>query len=440
MRRNVSELLVSPLFLGALATWAFNDHVLKHVAPGVVSGKLGDAAAMMAFPILLAATTAPVSGRLGLPQRRLLDVCALATAVLFAATKLNDTAANAYRLGLGAAQSLLGWSGASGGAALTMDPTDVLVTPLVLVPMLAVRGCLLPVRVFAPLAATAAVFALSLAGCGATVPRGAWRGDVTVRAHGGATDSSQFGKLGTVAVGVGSDDIAGTHRAGVAGASAEASFRVRRRGVVGGTVSTATGWVRSVDDDYQRFGAYSDRFGVLALGPTFGVYGKRFLITGGLMLVVGGGGGQEVASARVVALPYVRLEPGRPGHVHPILQAGSADGFTWDARALALGLSIPFSRGNLAFGYALGARVGPDLHGTRANPFVFATRHAAPLESYGWLELLARIGEHASLVMALQGGRQLPVASIGLRWNLGSLRSAPPDRTPYHWLPLPPSR
>lgn len=438
MSRAASDLLLTPLFIGALGTWAFNDHVLKRVAPGALSGKLGDAAAMIAFPILLAATLSPLTRLSSLSARRVMDVCAVATAVLFTATKLSTAAAAVYQVTLGAAQFAVGWASVLGPAAHTMDPTDALVTPLVVLPMLAIRGRLLVRLGTAPLAL--GLLMVMLSGCGVATPRGVWRGDVTVRAHGGLTENSQFDQHDSTLPVSGPDQRVGTHRAGVVGASADASMRVGRRAVVGATVSVATGSVSDVDDDYQRFGAYTKRYGVVALGPTFGLYGRRYLIRGGVTLTVAAAGGQGVGSPGVMPLAYLRVEPGRPERVHLVLQVGSADGFTWDGRVLAAGLSIPHARGHVAFGYSWGTRVGPDLHGTGVGALAFAHRRFAPFESYGWLELLVSVGDRASLVFGVQGGRQLPVASLGLRWELDAVRRVPPEGAVYHWVPLPPAR
>jgi hypothetical protein len=119
---------------------------------------------------------------------------------------------------------------------------------------------------------------------------------------------------------------------------------------------------------------------------------------------------------------------------------GSADGFTWDARVVAAGLSIPYPRGVLAIGYAVGTRVGPDLHGTQADPLSFAGRAATPFESYVWLEALVALRGSSSLVFSAQGGRQFPVASLGLRWRLDAVTRPPPEGALHPELPLPPMR
>lgn len=433
MSRSASDLLLSPLFVGALGAWAFNDHVLRALAPGVLSGKLGDAASMIAFPILLAATLTPITRTAGASETRVMDACALGTALLLAAIKLNEPIALAYRHALGALQYAVGWASVYAPVPHTMDTTDVLVIPLALLPMLAIRG-----RLAMPGRSTAVLLALLgvlLSGCGAARPH-AWRGDVTVRAHGGVTDSSQFDEYGWV----GSADRAYTHRAGVVGASVDTSFRVGRRGSVGGTLSVATGWVSDIGEDYDRFGAYVDRFGALALGPTFQMYGEHVRFTGGAMLMVGGAGGQGVGGRRALAFPYVRIEPGRPNRTHLVLQVGSSDGFIWDARVFAVGLSVPYPRGVLAFGLALGTRVGPDLHGTAADVLSFANRDLTPVEGYGWLEVLIALEGRSSLVFSAQGGQQLPVVSLGIRWELDAVRRLPPERAIYHWVPQPPAR
>jgi hypothetical protein len=428
--RSASDLLLSPLFLAALAAWAFNDHFLQHAAPGVVSGKLGDAASMVAFPILLAATLAPLARWAGVSDTRMVDACALGTGVLLAAIKLNEPIADVYRWVFGAVQYVVGWAPNIARVAHAMDRTDVLVTPLVALPMLAIRGRL-AVRLTA-VALPLVLMSVLLSAC-ASRPRGAWQGDVTVRAHGGVTASSQFESAGSVAPMY-------THRAAVLGASADTSFRVGNRGAVGGTLSVASGWVRDIHEDYQRFGAYVDRFGVVALGPTFRIDGERLHFAGGALLMVAGAGGQAVGDHRVMAFPYLRFELGRAGRVRLVTQVGSADGFTWDARVFAAGLSIPYPRGVLAIGYAVGTRVGPDLHGSQADPLSFAGRAATPFESYVWMEALVALRGSSSVVFSAQGGRQFPVASLGLRWNLDAVTRPPPEGALHRERPLPPMR
>lgn len=131
--------LLHPLVLGAIALLAINDHLLKGAAPGVLTGKLSDVAGMVFFPIFLAALLELVRVR-----GRLVLGCAIATGLVFAATKTIPPAAEAYRYGLAVLQwpfhavlSLLRGHGAPGvtPVAMTMDPTDLIALPALAVPV-----------------------------------------------------------------------------------------------------------------------------------------------------------------------------------------------------------------------------------------------------------------------------------------------------------------
>ena len=61
-RRGLAA-LVHPVALVALAAWIANDHFLKRLHPGLVSGKLSDVACLIVVPLLAIAAWA--SSRLG---------------------------------------------------------------------------------------------------------------------------------------------------------------------------------------------------------------------------------------------------------------------------------------------------------------------------------------------------------------------------------------
>jgi hypothetical protein len=410
LTRRASDLLLTPLFLVALTAWAFNDHVLRRIAPGVLSGKLGDAASMVVFPILVAATFAPLARRLRVDERHLVDAAALGTALLLAAIQFHHGVAHAYQWALGTVQYALGWSTYHVLAAHTMDPTDALVTPLAILPALAMRGVRLAELVrrrSLPLAGAMTLVAVS--GCGGQ----AWAGHADLRLHAGATENVQFDRDG---------QRVGEHRAGVAGASADVQLRIRKRAVLGGIAATASGWVPHIQDDYARYGAYSDRYQALSLAPTVTLLGDNVVIRAGAGLTLATGRGQQVDAFRAFPFGFVRIEPGRPRRVvHPVIQVGSTDGFLWDARILAGGASFSFARGYVALGVAGGARIGPALHGTRVQAWTFATWGGTLVDLYAWLELQVRVAPRASLLVSAQAGFQLPVVSLGLRWDLDRL-------------------
>lgn len=126
--------LLHPIILGAIALLVINDHWLKGAAPGVVTGKLSDIAGMIFFPVFLAAGLELARVR----SHRLVVYCAIATGLVFAATKTIPVAAEAYRYGLGALQwpfhALFG-NGRYAPVAMTMDPTDLIALPALIVPV-----------------------------------------------------------------------------------------------------------------------------------------------------------------------------------------------------------------------------------------------------------------------------------------------------------------
>lgn len=126
--------LAHPIALLAIAVLAFNDHVLKVRAPGIVSGKLSDVAGMICFPLLLAFAIDLVRRR---DSRRTIAGAVIATAVAFAAIKTLAPAAELYRVGLGLAQwpfrALAGLPFAP--VHLTRDPTDLVALSALAVPL-----------------------------------------------------------------------------------------------------------------------------------------------------------------------------------------------------------------------------------------------------------------------------------------------------------------
>lgn len=131
--------------VGALAVWALNDHVLKVLAPGALSGKLSDIASLVAFPLLATAAVELAHPTAAAPRRGVLvPFFALLTAAVMCAINTNYAAAGAYRWGLGAAQwpfrvviaALLGlpmphWQPVT----LTMDLSDLWTLPAAVVPI-----------------------------------------------------------------------------------------------------------------------------------------------------------------------------------------------------------------------------------------------------------------------------------------------------------------
>lgn len=133
---GASRFILHPLFISALTLWLFNDHALKRIHPSWLTGKLSDAAGLVAFPMMLAATFE----LLGLRVRRMLEGCALATALGFTAIQLSVPFATFYAHALGLAQ----WPAQAlvacvegrplphvGVVEHVMDPSDLLMLPVV---------------------------------------------------------------------------------------------------------------------------------------------------------------------------------------------------------------------------------------------------------------------------------------------------------------------
>jgi hypothetical protein len=137
----VSAPIVHPLSLAALALLLINDHVLKAAWPGWWTGKLSDLAGLAFFPLLVTAALAITTRRDVTP--RAVTAAAIATGAAFAAVKLSVPAAELYRVGIAALQwpahaviALLagGRVPGLGRAQLTMDASDLLALPALLMP------------------------------------------------------------------------------------------------------------------------------------------------------------------------------------------------------------------------------------------------------------------------------------------------------------------
>lgn len=139
--RDARDRLLHPLVLAALALWLLNDHVLKALWPGWLTGKLSDAAGMIVFPCFVAALLSWLLPKLR-PRTDLWLGIAL-TMLGMAAVKLTPAGAWAYQHGLG----LLQWPMHALSAALhtqtlpglrsvrlAMDASDLLTLPFAAVP------------------------------------------------------------------------------------------------------------------------------------------------------------------------------------------------------------------------------------------------------------------------------------------------------------------
>jgi hypothetical protein len=142
------DALLQPIAIGAIALLLLNDHVLKAVAPGLLTGKLSDVAGLVFFPLLLVAIAElalAAAGRWHGRDPRLITAAVGATGLVFAAVKVLPGAEALYEQVLGLAQwpfrALAGLI--SGGSAaglptrvdLTRDATDLVALVALWVPM-----------------------------------------------------------------------------------------------------------------------------------------------------------------------------------------------------------------------------------------------------------------------------------------------------------------
>jgi hypothetical protein len=98
--RTPGELTLHPVALGGLVVLLLNDHVLKGLAPGWLTGKLSDVAGLLFFPFLVLALVDVVRRRE--PGPRAAAFAAASTAAAFAAVKLWEPARQAYCGAIGA--------------------------------------------------------------------------------------------------------------------------------------------------------------------------------------------------------------------------------------------------------------------------------------------------------------------------------------------------
>jgi len=145
------DCLRHPLVLTMLALWILNDHVFKAMFGNVLTGKLSDIAGLVVFPLMLVAAyeiVCALRGRQVGRPRAVLWASLGASAALMIGINLFDVCADACRLGLGLAQwpfRVLGSFAAGGSLAplaqvnLTMDPSDLWVLPVLLIPYVLMR-------------------------------------------------------------------------------------------------------------------------------------------------------------------------------------------------------------------------------------------------------------------------------------------------------------
>jgi hypothetical protein len=125
VRIVAADALLDPIALAAIAILVLNDHVLKPLAPGWVTGKLSDVAGLAFFPLLLLGAWELVHAsrrRWTGPTLRPLAVAIAVTAIGFVLVKGTGAGASAYAWALGTLQ----WLVASVATLLTSGPPPVL--------------------------------------------------------------------------------------------------------------------------------------------------------------------------------------------------------------------------------------------------------------------------------------------------------------------------
>jgi hypothetical protein len=134
------DALLHPVSLASIALLLINDHLLKAIWPGLITGKLSDFAGLVFFPLLLIAVWQMALALLGrdaaATTRQLVTATAL-TATLFAAIKLYPPANEMIGALQGTVQwlvgQLIGAATSPGPVTIALDPTDLVALPILAV-------------------------------------------------------------------------------------------------------------------------------------------------------------------------------------------------------------------------------------------------------------------------------------------------------------------
>lgn len=119
-----------PVVVAATVVLLVNDHLLKQVVGGPVTGKLSDVAGLIVAPAVVAAVAALL---VGARARTAAPLACGVVAVVFAAVQLSPAAGEAWAWLLGWVQAGL-FGGAAAPVAHVADPTDVWALPAAAVP------------------------------------------------------------------------------------------------------------------------------------------------------------------------------------------------------------------------------------------------------------------------------------------------------------------
>ncbi|MEV4750245.1 hypothetical protein AB0K21_28105 [Streptosporangium sp. NPDC049248] len=115
-----------PVTVVAVLVLPVNDHLLKALWPGPVTGKLSDVAGLLVAPPLLALVLSPVLARLAAPA------ATVATGIGFTLVKTTEG---------GAELASRAWTLIAGPSRVLADPTDLVALPVLGVAWLVWRGC-----------------------------------------------------------------------------------------------------------------------------------------------------------------------------------------------------------------------------------------------------------------------------------------------------------
>lgn len=139
--RMPGDWLLSPWVLGAVALLALNDHVLKRSYGNWWTGKLSDAAGMVFFPWFLVCLWELLRWAMRRPWHASPSVVHASVAITllgFSLVNLSHATADLFVSTVQAVWDLLAALGAGalcpGPVRHTVDPSDLLATPLLLVP------------------------------------------------------------------------------------------------------------------------------------------------------------------------------------------------------------------------------------------------------------------------------------------------------------------
>ena len=142
-----ADYLLRPVVLASLILWIVTDHVLKATFASWWTGKLSDVVSLVVFPLVPYAAIDLWRSRRNLPPPPMATLAfwIAATGLVMATINTIDVAADAYRWGLATAQ----WPFRALYAGslvpiqpvhLTMDPTDLLTLPALIVPWCVIRS------------------------------------------------------------------------------------------------------------------------------------------------------------------------------------------------------------------------------------------------------------------------------------------------------------